>query len=144
MWKFIFVDTLSFSLPIGKQENIMSFTQSRKMKLQVWFSKVNNAKKYHKRDTEVSINIGIPKWSDKQLYLKPVRGKRVAIKVKTNESYSNLLQKAISKFSTFYKVLLHTECQYVLTFENGHVANIIPGTAERFTLTKYKEKIAKF
>ena len=105
MWKFIFVDTLSFSLSIGKEENIMSFAQSRKMKLQVWFSKVNNAKKYHKRDTEVSINIGIPKWSDKQLYLKPVRGKRVAIKVKTNESYSNLLQKAISKLSTFYKVL---------------------------------------
>ena len=105
MWKFIFVDTLSFSLSIGKEENIMSFAQSRKMKLQVWFSKVNNAKKYHKRDIKVSINIGIPKWSDKQLYIKPVRGKRVAIKVKTNESYSNLLQKAISKLSTFYKVL---------------------------------------
>ena len=53
------------------------------------------------RETEVSINIGILKWSGKQLYLKPVRGKRVAIKVKTNESYSNLHQKTISKFRTF-------------------------------------------
>ena len=91
----------------------------------------------------MSINIGILKWSDKQLYLKPVRGKRVAIKVKTNESYSNLLQKAISKFRTFNKDLLDTECEYVLTFENGDVANIIPGSTEEFTLNKYKEEIGK-
>ena len=121
----------------------MSFAQFQKMKSQDWFSKVNNANKPHKRDIEVSINIGILKWSDKQLYLKPVRGKRVAIKVKTNESYSNLLQKAISKFRTFYKDLLDTECEYVLTFENGDVANIIPGTTEEFTLSKYKEEIGK-
>ena len=59
------------------------------MKSQDWFSKVNNAKKQHKRLTWVSINIGILKRSEKQLYLKPVRGKRVAIKVNTNESYNN-------------------------------------------------------
>ena len=94
-------------------------------------------------EAQVSINIGILKWSDKQLYLKPVRGKRVAIKVKTNESYSNLLQKAISKFRTFNKDLLDTECEYVLTFENGDVANIIPGSTEEFTLNKYKEEIGK-
>ena len=121
----------------------MSFAQFRKMKSQDWFSKVNNANKPHKRDIEVSINIGILKWSDKQLYLKPVRGKRVAIKVKTNESCSNLLQEAISKFRAFYKDLLDTECEYVLTFENGDVANIIPGTTEEFTLSKYKEEIGK-
>ena len=59
------------------------------MKSQDWFSKVKNAKKQHKRLTWVSINIGILKRSEKQLYLKPVRGKRVAIKVNTNESYNN-------------------------------------------------------
>ena len=94
-------------------------------------------------ETQVSISIGILKWSDKQLYLKPVRDKRVAIKVKTNESYSNLLQKAISKFRTFHKDLLDTECEYVLTFENGDVANTIPGSTEEFTLNKYKEEIGK-
>ena len=52
------------------------------------------------------LNIGILQWSDKQLYLKPVWGKRVAMKVKTNLSYSNLLLKAISKFRTFWKDLL--------------------------------------
>ena len=113
----------------------MSFAQFRKMKSQDWFSKVNNANKPHKRDIEVSINIGILKWSDKQLYLKPVRGKRVAIKVKTKESYINLLQKAISKFKTFYKDLLDNECEYVLIFENGDVANIISDTTEEFTLS---------
>ena len=61
------------------------------------------------------------------------------MKVKTKESYSNLLQKAISKFRTFYKDLLDTEYEYVLTFENGDVANII----EEFTLSKYKRKLAK-
>ena len=60
------------------------------------------------------MNIRILKWSDKQLYLTPVRGKRVAIKVKTNESYSNLLQKAINKFRIFYKDLLDTEYEYFL------------------------------
>ena len=113
------------------------------MKSQDWFSKVNNAKKPHKRDIEVSINIGILKWSDKQLHLKPVQGKRVAIKVKADESYSNLLQKAVSKFRTFYKDLLDTECQYVLAFENVDVASIIPGIIEEFTLSKYKEEIGK-
>ena len=91
----------------------------------------------------MSINNGILKWSDKRLNLKPVRGKRVAIKAKTNKSYSNLLQKAISKFRTFYKDLLDTECEHVLTFENGDVANIIPGTTEEFILKKYKEETGK-
>ena len=88
---------------------------------------------------EQYLNIGVLQWSDKQLYLRPVRGKRVAMKVKTNESYSNLLQKAISKLRTFYKDLLDTEYEYVLTFENGDVANI----TDEFTLSKYKEEIAK-
>ena len=35
----------------------------------------DNAKKLHKRDIEVSINIGMLKWSDKQLDSKPLRGK---------------------------------------------------------------------
>ena len=91
----------------------------------------------------MSINIGILQWSDKQLYLKPVQAKRIAMIVKSNNSYSNLLQKAISKFRTFYKDLLDTECEYVLTFENGDVVNIIPGTTEELTLSKYKEEIGK-
>ena len=83
------------------------------------------------------------KQNENQLYLKPVRGKRIPIKVKTNESYSNLLQNEICEFRTFYKDLLDTECEYVLTFENGDVANIISGTTEEFTLSKYKEEIGK-
>ena len=75
----------------------------------------------------MSINIVILKWSDNKLYLKPVRGKRVAIKAKTNESYSNLLLKAISKFRTFYKDLLDTECEYVLIFQIEDVAIFLPG-----------------
>ena len=85
------------------------------------------------------VNIGTLQRSDKQLYLKPVRGKRVAMKVKVNESYSNLLQEAISKFRTFYKDLLDTEYEYFLALENGDVANI----TEEFTLSKYKEEIGK-
>ena len=61
------------------------------------------------------------------------------MKVKTNESSSNLLQKAISKFRTFCKDLLETEYEYVLKFENGDIANI----TEAFTLSKYKEEIGK-
>ena len=121
----------------------MSFAQFQKMKSQDWFSKVKNAQKPHKQDIEVSINIGILKYSDKRLYLKPVRSTRVAIKVKTNESSSNLLQKAISKFRTFYKDLLDTECEYVLTFQTGDVAIFLPGTTEEFTLSKYKDEIDK-
>ena len=37
------------------------------------------------------------------------------------------------------KDLLDTEYEYVLTFENGDVANI----TEEFILSKYKEKIGK-
>ena len=105
----------------------MSFAQFQKMKSQDWFSKVKNAQKPHKQDIEVSINIGILKWSDKRLYLKPVRSTRVAIKAKTNESSSNLLQNAISKFRTFYKDLLDTECEYVLIFQIEDVAIFLPG-----------------
>ena len=61
------------------------------------------------------------------------------MKVKVNESYSNLLQEAISKFRTFYKDLLDTEYEYFLALENGDVANI----TEEFTLSKYKEEIGK-
>ena len=47
---------LSFSLSLGKDEN-MSFAQFRKMKSQDWFSKINNAKKPHKRDLHVFIKV---------------------------------------------------------------------------------------
>ena len=61
--------------------------------------------------------------------------------MKTNESYRDLLPKAISKFRTFHKDLLNSE--YVLTFENGDMANTIPSTTEEYTLSKYKEEIGK-
>ena len=41
-----------------------------------------------------------------------IRGKRVAIKVKTNESYINLLQKATTKFRTFHKDMFGIENEY--------------------------------
>ena len=72
-----------------------------------------------------------------------MRDKRVAIKVKMNESYRDLLPKAIRKLRTFHKDLLNSECEHVLTFENGDIANIIPSTTEEYTLSKYKEKIGK-
>ena len=72
-----------------------------------------------------------------------MRDKRVAIKGKTNESYRDLLPKAISKLRTFHKDLLNSECEHVLTFENGDIANIILSTTEEYTLSKYKEKIGK-
>ena len=71
---------------------------------------------------EVTFNIGILKSSDKQLYYTSTR--------QESNNKNEDEKKAISKFRTFYKDLLDTEFEYVLTFENGDVVNIIPGTIE--------------
>lgn len=52
---------------------------------------------------KVAINIGILTWHVKVAAVKPLRGKRVSLRVPCTITYDELSQKAIKRFNDFHK-----------------------------------------
>ena len=74
----------------------------------------------------VTVNVGIMKTSN--LNLKPVRGKKLPLKVITTINYDDLKKRTIEK---------HLE-EYVLLYPDGKEALFLPGiTSTRFQLDSY-------
>ena len=72
-------------------KKLKSFGTFRSLKSNQWSQKVHsNKKKIQKED--VAVNIGLMHISDSKL--KPKRGKRVALRVSTNDTYHDILGKS--------------------------------------------------
>ena len=89
----------------------------------------------------VTINVGIMK--NVNLNLKPVRGKKLPLKVKTTINYDDLKKRAIEKHSHHDQSFCDLE-EYVLLYPDGKEALFLPGiTSTRFQLDSYKEELGK-
>lgn len=121
----------------------MSFTEYQNNKSKSWFARVKPKKKDAKKNTDVMINIGLLAWNEKQGCMKPLRGKKVTLRLPVESTYNDILTKGEARFNDFYKNLLKIDAKYVLTFENGEKALFIPGTVEAFKLNRYKEELGK-
>ena len=101
-----------------------SFDTFRSLKSNQWSQKVHlNKKKKQKED--VVINIGLMHISDSKL--KPKRGKRVALRVSTDYTYYDILEKAVDKWSAYHNDCYCEDGNYVLVFDNCTEASTMPG-----------------
>lgn len=96
------------------------------------------------QNQEVVITIGLMKWSDEYLKLRPVRGKRLALKVSKADPYKVLCDKAIEKWKAYNPDLYSEDEKYVLLLDSGKEAIFLPGPGkEFFSLGRYQEEVGK-
>ncbi len=72
--------------------------------------------------------------------MKAKRGKRLALKVKSSIGYDEFLSKAEEKWRAYQSDLYDESEEYVLCYEDGQSAVLLPGSNERFSLQRYKEE----
>ena len=76
--------------------------------------------------------------------LKPVRGKRIALRVSNKVPYTVIFSKAIEKWKVYQSQLyIEEEEEYLLAYEDGKQAEFLPGTVKFFSLPRYHEEIGK-
>lgn len=94
-----------------------------------------------KQGDDVVIFIGMLKLKDSEM--KPIRGKRLSLRVSKNDDAVTIRIKAENKWKGYYPNLYDKEDFYELTYECGSVIKTLPGTEEPFKLSRYKEELGK-
>ena len=87
---------------------------------------------------EVAVAIGLMEFNEKESKLKPVRGKRVMLRISNSAPYADVRTQAEAKIVT-----KREEEGYQLLYESGKDAQFLPGTTEFFSLKRYREEIGK-
>lgn len=82
-------------------------------------------------------------WKEKLCALKPVRGKKLALRISKTAKYSLLREKAEEKWRSFHSNLYDDELSYELLYEDGQKALFLPGSSELFSLQRYQEEVGK-
>lgn len=125
-----------------KGKEIKSFSAYRKTKSHQWKEKVGKTAVKEKEE-HVAIAIGLMEFHENESRLKPVRGKRVMLKISNTAPYADVRAQAETKFKAY-----HTNCyregeEYSLLYESGQEAQFLPGTREFFSLSKYRDELGK-
>lgn len=82
-------------------------------------------------------------WKEKLCALKPLRGKKLALRISKTAKYSLLREKAEEKWRSFHSNLYDDELSYELLYEDGQKALFSPGCSELFSLQRYQEEVGK-
>ena len=80
------------------------------------------------QNLKVTIFIGLMKWSEEDLKLKPMRGKRVALKVSREAPDKFLCEKAVEKWKAYHNNLYDED--YVLLLDSCQESIFLPGSAK--------------
>ena len=91
----------------------------------------------------MAVSIGLMQFNEKESRLKPVRGKRVILRISNKAPYTNVRTQAEAKFKAYHSNCYKEGEEYRLLYESGKDAQFIPGTTEFFTLKRYREEIGK-
>ena len=122
---------------------VKSLSDFRKSKGKEWKAMVS--KKQVDKEVDVHIMIGMMYYCEKEMRLKPKRGKRVALSVWNKAPCNVILEKAMDKFKAYHSDIVDTNEDYVLLLESGEEAQFIPGSCpkEFFSLKRYKEDLGR-
>ena len=121
----------------------MTFAQFAKAKSKSWFDRVKGRDTPKKTPADVVIYIGIISWHEKSGVVKPVRGKRVCLRIKSDATYEDIRDAGLKRMKDFHWEVIEDDVDYLLAFESGKIAYFIPGTTEDFLLSKYKQELGK-
>ena len=120
-------------------KTLKSFEQFRKLRGKQWKTKCSKKTKKE----EVTISVGLLEWKETDMKLKPVRWKRIALRVSNKAPYTVISSKAIEKWKAYQSQFYIEEEEYMLVFEDGKEAQFLPGNVEFFNLLRYHEEIGK-
>ena len=95
------------------------------------------------KEQDFVIYIGMMEWKEKLHTLKPIRGKRLALRKLNTAKYSLLREKAEEKWRSFHSNLSEDKLSYELLYEDGQKALFLPGSTELFSLQRYQEEFGK-
>ena len=126
----------------GKNISIKSFSAYCKQKGKQWKERVTKVPEKEKEE-DVAIVIGLMEYSEKESKMKPVRGKRVMLRVSNKALYADVLKLAEAKFKAYHCNYYKEAQKYCLLYESGKDAQFLPGTTEFFSLKRYREEIGK-
>lgn len=135
-----------FTENCNQSRSVKSFEQFKAAKGKQWASRVKGSKNKEAKTTkeqDVLIYIGMLEWKEKLHTLKPIRGKRLALRILNTAKYSLLRDKAEEKWRSFHSNLYEDELSYELLYEDGQKALFLPGSAELFSLQRYQEEVGK-
>lgn len=123
--------------------NVKSFQAFKKAKGKEWKNMVSKNKP--DKEVDVQVMIGMKYYDEREMRLKSMRGKRVALPISNKAPYNTILTKATEKFSAYHKDVFDADQDYILVFDSGEEAQFIPGSnpKEFFTLKRYKEDLGK-
>ena len=138
----------------GGDRSVQSFADFQQRKGKEWKERVSKKNKVAKgkrdekkganAESEVVIFIGLVEWNRHSECLKRKHGKRMALKVKTNDPPALLLQKALEKWKAYFSNCYDENEDYILLLEDYKEAMFLPGsTKEFFTLQRYREELGK-
>ena len=100
-----------------------SFDTFRLLKSNQWSQKVHSNKK-EKQNEDVVINIGRMHISNSKR--KPKHSKRVALRVSTDDTFYDILEKAVEKWSAYHSDYYCEDGNYMLVFDNCTEASTMP------------------
>ena len=133
----------------GSKGYVKSLKSYRESKGKQWKTRVTkdpepgkNGKK--KEDSDVIVNIGLMEWSETEQNLRPKRGKKLALRVSPTVSYYSLLEFAKEEWKNFHSNLYQPSETYVLLYEDGKKAILLPGSNDEcFSLKRYREEVGR-
>ena len=79
-------------LSVDMPKALKSFEQFRKLKGKQWKTKCS---KKTEKEEEVTISVGLLEWKENDMKLKPVRGKRISLRVSNKAPYTVITQKQL-------------------------------------------------
>lgn len=124
-----------------KKSTLLSFLKFKNTKSSNR-TEIIQKKNNDQKEMGVTIVIGLLAFHEKDLKLKPQRGKRLSLNVKPSDGYSQILSLAINKWKLYCPEAYENKL-YTLCYENGVEAILMPGDEEPFNLKKYKLEIGK-
>lgn len=93
---------------------------------------------------DVTINIGLMLWCEKECKIKIKRGKKLPLIVTPSDTGITLCAKAERKWSMFMGNLYDSNYTYSLLYESGEIIDKLPGGSnEKFILGNYRTLIGK-
>ena len=91
---------------VDKPKSLKSFDQFRKIKGKQWKTKCT---KKPEKEEEVTISVGLLEWKETDMKLKPLRGKRIALRVANKAPYTVIFSKALEKWKAYQSQLYMEE-----------------------------------
>ena len=132
----------------GKFGRVMTFEGFKQAKTSSAYRGKSKSKpkaaKVKPEDEKVTINIGLMNFDHRSMMLKPLWGKRLPLKIRSDATHKEILEGGLSKWKIFNKAMIEDDENYMLLYDNGNEALFMPGqTQEFFVLSKYREELGR-